>query len=104
MNEKLLEMIRDKLNAINENSLYSTPVEYANFLADPNKVADTFMFSFLGVLGAFSGARDKNQIIPYFKKEKKLPVYYNEQPLKKYFRADFICYDSIVLELNLKDY
>ena len=35
-----------------------------------------------------------------FKKEKKLPVYYNDQPLKKYFRADFICYDSIVLELK----
>ena len=72
MNEKLIQMVQQKLNAINENSLYSTPVEYADFLADPNKIADTFMFSFLGVLGAFSGARDKNQIIPYFKKEKKL--------------------------------
>ena len=39
-----------------------------------------------------------------FKKEKKLPVYYNDEPLKKYFRADFICYDSIVLELKATKY
>ena len=41
--------------------------------------------------------------IPY-EKEKKLQVYYNDQPLKKYFRADFICYDSIVLELKETKY
>jgi GxxExxY protein len=39
-----------------------------------------------------------------FKKEMKLPVYYNDQPLKKYFRADFICYESIVLELKATKY
>ena len=39
-----------------------------------------------------------------FEKEKKLPVYYNDEPLKKYFRADFICYDSIVLELKATKY
>lgn len=31
-----------------------------------------------------------------FEKEKKLPIYYNDQSLKEYFRTDFICYDSIV--------
>ena len=45
----------------------------------------------------------KKNNIP-FQKEQKLPVYYNEQPLKKYFRADFICYDSIVLELKATKY
>jgi len=37
--------------------------------------------------------------IPY-EKEKKLPVYYEDVPLKKYFRADFVCYDSIIIELK----
>ena len=41
--------------------------------------------------------------IPY-EKEKKLQVYYNDKPLMKYFRADFICYDSIVLELKATKY
>ncbi len=41
--------------------------------------------------------------IPY-EKEKKLLVYYEEKPLNKYFRADFICYDSIVLELKATKY
>ena len=41
----------------------------------------------------------KNAGIPY-KKEKKLPVYYDDKPLNKYFRADFVCYDSIILELK----
>lgn len=35
-----------------------------------------------------------------FEKEKKLPVYYEEKPLNKYFRADFVCYNSIILELK----
>jgi GxxExxY protein len=37
--------------------------------------------------------------IPY-EREKKLPVYYEDKPLQKYFRADFICYKSIILELK----
>jgi GxxExxY protein len=41
----------------------------------------------------------KNAGIPY-EKEKKLPVYYDDQPLHKYFRADYLCYNSIVLELK----
>jgi len=41
--------------------------------------------------------------VPY-KKEKKLPVYYDDKPLNKYFRADFVCYDSIVLELKATKY
>lgn len=41
--------------------------------------------------------------IPY-EKEKKLPVLYEGKPLKKYFRADFICYQSIVLELKATKY
>jgi len=37
--------------------------------------------------------------IPY-EKEKKLPVFYDGQPLKKYFKADFVCYNSIIIELK----
>ena len=37
--------------------------------------------------------------IPY-EREKKLPVFYDNQPLKKYFKADFVCFDSIILELK----
>jgi GxxExxY protein len=34
--------------------------------------------------------------IPY-EKEKKLPAYYEDKPLKKYFRADYVCFNSIIL-------
>jgi GxxExxY protein len=35
-----------------------------------------------------------------FTREKKLPVYYDNQILKKYFKADFVCFDSIIVELK----
>ena len=35
-----------------------------------------------------------------FQKEKKLPVYYEEKKMNKYFRADFVCYNSIIIELK----
>lgn len=41
--------------------------------------------------------------IPY-EKEKKLPVYYEDIKLKKYFRADYVCYESIILELKATKY
>jgi GxxExxY protein len=37
--------------------------------------------------------------IPYFR-EKKLPVYYDDLKMKKYFIADFVCFDNIILELK----
>ena len=37
--------------------------------------------------------------IPY-EKEKKLPVLYDDKPLNKYFKADFVCYNSIIIELK----
>lgn len=37
--------------------------------------------------------------IPY-QREKKLPVFYDNQLLKKYFKADFVCYNSIIIELK----
>ena len=40
-----------------------------------------------------------NMGIPY-EQEKKLETYYGDVKLKKYFRADFVCYDSIVVELK----
>jgi GxxExxY protein len=41
--------------------------------------------------------------IPY-EKEKKLPVYYEDIKLKKYFRADYVCFDSIIVELKATNY
>jgi len=32
--------------------------------------------------------------------KKKLQVYYNEAPLQKYFIADFICFDNIIVEIK----
>ena len=45
----------------------------------------------------------KKSDIPY-EHEKRLPVYYENQPLKKYFKADFVCYDSIIIELKATKY
>ena len=39
------------------------------------------------------------QKIP-FKKQVKLELYYNNQKLKKQYRADFVCYDTIILEIK----
>jgi GxxExxY protein len=39
------------------------------------------------------------QKIPY-KHQPKLSVYYNGEKLKKYYVADFLCYDSIVVEIK----
>jgi GxxExxY protein len=41
----------------------------------------------------------KKAEIPY-EREKKLQVYYEDQFLNKYFRADFVCYNSIIIELK----
>ncbi len=35
-----------------------------------------------------------------FESKRKLQVFYNEVPLKKYFIADFICFDEIVVEIK----
>ena len=37
--------------------------------------------------------------IPY-EREKKLPVFYDNKPLNKYFKADFVCFNSIIIELK----
>ncbi len=39
------------------------------------------------------------QNIPY-KKQVQLDLYYEGVQLKKYYRADFVCYDSIIVELK----
>ena len=41
--------------------------------------------------------------VPY-EREKKLPVFYDNQLLKKYFKADFVCYNSILIELKATKY
>ena len=37
--------------------------------------------------------------IPY-EREKKLPIFYDNQQLKTYYKADFVCYDKIILEVK----
>jgi len=39
-----------------------------------------------------------------YEKEKRLPVFYDDKPLKKFFRADFVCFDSIIIELKAKKF
>ncbi|MBO2544792.1 GxxExxY protein [Salegentibacter sp. BDJ18] len=41
----------------------------------------------------------KNQEVD-FDSKRKLQVYYNGAPLQKYFIADFICFDKIVVEIK----
>ena len=41
----------------------------------------------------------KKNEIPY-EREKKLPVFYDDQLLKKYFKADFVCFSAIIIELK----
>jgi GxxExxY protein len=35
-----------------------------------------------------------------FKRQVKLDLYYDNQKLKKQYRADFVCYDAIILEIK----
>lgn len=43
------------------------------------------------------------QNIP-FKKQVKLSVFYGDKKLNKFYKADFICYDKIVLEIKSVDF
>jgi GxxExxY protein len=45
----------------------------------------------------------KQQSVP-FEREKKLHVFYEGKQLNKYFRADFVCYNTIIIELKAKAY
>ena len=40
-----------------------------------------------------------NRNVP-FRSQEKLEVFYEDQKLKKFFKADFICYEHIVVELK----
>ncbi|HET7360983.1 MAG TPA: GxxExxY protein [Salinimicrobium sp.] len=35
-----------------------------------------------------------------FKRQVKLNIFYEEEKLDKYYKADFTCYDSVVLEIK----
>ncbi|WP_321317250.1 GxxExxY protein [Labilibaculum sp.] len=37
-----------------------------------------------------------------FEREKKLELYYDGEKLNKYFKADFVCYNSIIVEIKSK--
>ena len=45
---------------------------------------------------------DKNSI-PYVR-EQKVEIYYNEEKLKKHFKADFICYNNIIVETKAQKF
>ena len=40
-----------------------------------------------------------NANIP-FEQQKKLPIYYDGEPLDTFFIADFVCFDSVLLEIK----
>ena len=42
-----------------------------------------------------------DQYIPY-KREEELTIYYKNKPLQKKYKADFICFNKIIVELRLK--
>jgi GxxExxY protein len=44
--------------------------------------------------------REFNQCNIPFKRQVKLSLFYKEEKLKKYYIADFLCYDKVVLELK----
>jgi len=54
-----------------------------------------FRISLSGSIGAGNG-KPTNQ----FRMPKKIPIYYKGKPLKKYFKADFLCFDHIIVELK----
>lgn len=41
----------------------------------------------------------KKRSIPY-EREKELTIYYDGQPLEKKYKADFVCYGKIIVELK----
>ena len=45
----------------------------------------------------------EGQGIP-FESQKKLALYYNDKKLKKFYKADFLCYEKIIVELKAVDY
>ena len=45
---------------------------------------------------------DKNNI-PYIR-EQKVEIFYNEEKLKKHFKADFICYNEIIVETKAQKF
>jgi GxxExxY protein len=51
---------------------------------------------------ALSKEFDKNSI-PYIR-EQKLEIYYNEEKLKKHFKADFICFNDIIVEIKAQKF
>lgn len=41
----------------------------------------------------------ENQLIPYVA-QKKIEVFYNDKKLNKFFKADFVCFNKIIVELK----
>ena len=51
---------------------------------------------------ALSREFEKNGI-PY-RKEEKINVYYQDEKLKKFFKADFLCFDEIIVEIKAEKF
>lgn len=45
----------------------------------------------------------KSKGIP-FRRQERLSIYYNGKKLDKYFRADFVCYGTIILEIKAVEF
>ena len=60
---------------LTENSIYANATERADLLKDKEKVADAFVFNFIGILGIMNGhthARDDAMLRKYFMNDKKV--------------------------------
>ena len=53
-------------------------------------------------LEALSKEFEKN-MTPYIREEK-IDVFYQDEKLKKYFRADFLCYNDIIIEVKAEKF
>jgi GxxExxY protein len=45
----------------------------------------------------------KKRNVPY-EREKKIELFYDGEKMNKYFRADFVCFESIIVELKSKSF
>ena len=70
------------------------------FYAVYNSLGNGFLESVY--MEALSKEFDKNEI-PY-SKEEKIEVYYKDEKLKKFFKADFLCYNDIIVEIKAEKF
>ncbi|WP_229130332.1 GxxExxY protein [Ancylomarina sp. 16SWW S1-10-2] len=49
-------------------------------------------------------AKELEKINVPYEREKKIELFYDGQKMNKYFRADYVCFESIIVELKSKSF